>query len=60
MTARRGRQGGLKKPPDLVERNAWWLAHAAPPFTEPAAPEPPAMTPLGEVPLLQPGVRPSW
>jgi hypothetical protein len=49
----RGRQGGLEELTGLVKRNAL-EAH---PFIRPAAPEPPAMQPLGEVPFLQPGVR---
>jgi hypothetical protein len=58
-----GARAGLEELTDLIQRNALvaFLA-AAHPFGRTAVPEAPAMrsVPLGEVPLLQPGVRPSW
>ena len=58
-----GARTGLEELTDLIQRNALvaFLA-AAHPFGRTAAPEAPAMrsVPLGEVPLLQPDVRPSW
>jgi hypothetical protein len=58
-----GARAGVEELTDLIERDALlgFLA-AAHPFGRTAAPAAPAMrsVPLREVPLLQPGVRPSW
>ena len=58
-----GARGGLAELTDLIQagRLVAFLAEAHP-FAPVGAPLAPAMhsVPLGQVPLLQPGVRPSW